>query len=123
MATMSRYNAHNMRGADFAAPWCAVCGRPRPERHHVVPRSLGGGRGPVVSLCGRGNALYDADMRLLHHGAVEMHRMWLWWADGTDADIAPDYPAWADGMWVYLLADEPVDEMTALAMPGWRVLG
>lgn len=125
MSNMSRYNAHNMQGPDCLPGWCAICGRPYPERHHVVPRSLGGHDGPLIHLCGRGNALRDADGRLLHHGAVETHRMWLWWCDGTDADIAPDVSkknACGQGFWAYVLADEPVDEMTALALPGWRAI-
>lgn len=119
---MSRYNAHNMRGAHHLPGWCSVCGRPYPEKHHAVPRSLGGSAGPVIHLCGRGNNLFDADGVLLHHGAVELHRMWLWWCDGSDLDIAPRTPGWLTLGWAYILLPEPVGEMTALAMPGWRPL-
>ena len=86
---MSRFSAHNMRGLSYRPGYCAICGRPHPEGHHVVARSLGGGDGPVIDLCGRGNSLKDADGNLLHHGAAETHRLWLWWHDGTDSDIAP----------------------------------
>lgn len=117
---MSRLSAHNMRGADHLPGWCAVCGRPHPERHHVVARSLGGSAGPVVHLCGRGNALFDADGRLLHHGAAEMHRLHLWWADGEDADIAPDVRGWQSAFWAYLITDFQIDTWDALRLPGWR---
>ncbi len=122
---MSRYNAHNMRGLDCLPGWCVVCGRPHPERHHVVPRSLGGRDGPLIHLCGCGNALYDADLNLLHHGAVETHRMWFWWCDGTDMDMAPDAAGKAIAgwrLWAYLLLDEPVNEMEALGTLGWKLI-
>lgn len=51
---MSRFSAHNMRGLSYRPGYCAICGRPHPEGHHVVARSLGGGDGPVIDLCGRG---------------------------------------------------------------------
>lgn len=119
---MSRYSAHNMRGLDWLPGYCSICGRPRPERHHVVARSLGGHDGPLIHLCGCGNALYDADGILLHHGAAEMHRLWFWWCDGGDGDLAPSVPVWAHGTWAYLLADDSTDWMRALAMPGWHVI-
>ena len=53
---------------------------------------------------------------------AEMHRLWFWWCDGSDQDIAPIVPSWACGMWAYLLVDEPIDWMVALRMPGWRVI-
>ena len=117
---MSRLSAHNMGGEDHLPGWCAVCGRPHPERHHVVARSLGGTAGPMVHLCGRGNALYDADGRILHHGAAEMHRLHLWWVDGRDADIAPSVRGWQSAFWAYLLTDFQTNPWDALRMPGWR---
>lgn len=117
---MSRLSAHNMRGADHLPGWCSVCGRPHPERHHVVARSLGGSSGPMVHLCGRGNALFDADGRLLHHGAAERHRLHLWWADGEDADIAPDVRGWQSAFWAYLITDFQINTWDALRLPGWR---
>lgn len=122
---MSLYTAHNMRGESWLPGYCSICGRPYPERHHVVARSLGGHDGPLIHLCGCGNALYDADLTLLHHGAAEMHRLWFWWCDGSDMNIAPDAAykvlrAW--GMWAYLLSDDSIDWVTAIATPGWRLL-
>lgn len=122
MQAMSRFNAHNMRGYSFLPGWCAICGKPHPEAHHVVPRSLGGARSPLIHLCGRGNSLFDADGSLLHHGAVETHRLWLWFNDGTDADIAPALPQYSDLRWCYLLADEPIGEYDALARLGWKAV-
>ncbi len=119
---MSLISAHNMCGESHLPGWCSVCGRPHPEAHHVVPRSLGGAQGPLVHLCGRGNALFDADGRLLHHGAAEQRRLWLWWLDGSDAEAAPDVAgAWTGG-WAYVLLDEPAGWMRALRAPGWRML-
>lgn len=119
---MSRYNAHNMRGPSLTPGWCAVCGRPHPEAHHIVPRSLGGADGPVIHLCGRGNALFDALGNELHHGLVENHRLWLWFNDGEDADIAPALPQHSRGCWCYLLSARPINEMDALARLGWRAI-
>ena len=120
MTTMTRYSAHNMRGGDHLPGWCAVCGRPYPERHHAVARSLGGGLGPLIHVCGRGNNLYDADGRLLHHGAAEAHLLWFWWHDGTDLDIAPPEPRFMLSPWVFLLLPEPCGWQDALAAPGWK---
>lgn len=119
---MSRYNRHNMAGPSHKPGWCAICGRPHPEGHHVVPRSLGGADGPVIHLCGFGNNLRDADGRLLHHGAVESHRLWFWFNDGRDSDIAPALPRHSRGRWCYLLADEPIGEMDALTRNGWKAV-
>lgn len=122
MNGMSRLSAHNMRGQSERPGWCIVCGRPYPEGHHVVARSLGGGNGPVVELCGRGNNLRDADGNLLHHGAAETHRLWLWWHDGTDSDIAPKcLRGCGYGRWAYILADEPCRYEEAAEMEGWRL--
>lgn len=123
-AFSTRLSAHNMRGTNWLPGWCVICGRPHPERHHVVARSLGGASGPLVHLCGCGNALYDADRNLLHHGAAENHRLWFWWADGTDADIAPrvPFPASSCGMWAYLLSDDALPWHEALKQDGWRMI-
>lgn len=118
----NRVHAHNMRGDDHCPGWCAVCGRPHPERHHVVARALGGAAGPVVQLCGFGSNLLDADGRMLCHGAAEHHYLHFWWCDGTDPDLAPAVSGRGSRFWAYLLADEPCDDLAALAMPGWRPL-
>lgn len=123
MALMGRYHAHNMGGADHLPGWCSICGKPHPERHHVVPRSLGGSSGPVVHLCGFGGNLRDADGRLNHHGAVEQHLLWFWWHDGTDRDLSPQVPPLAiEGTWLYRLSGEPCSIDSALRSGGWRIL-
>lgn len=119
---MNRYNAHNMRGPSLTPGWCAVCGLPHPEAHHIVPRSLGGKDGPVVHLCGRGNNLRDALGNELHHGLAENHRMWLWYNDGTDGDIAPACPPGSEGAWCYVTTTHPIGCFEALKLPGWRPL-
>ena len=116
------YAEHNMAGADHLSGWCGICGRPYPERHHVVARSMGGAAGPVVHLGGFGSNLRDADGRLLHHGAAEQHLLHLWWADGTDLHLAPRaVPVRARG-WFYLLAEHPVSIQQAYSMGPWRPL-
>lgn len=126
MIGSSALSLHNMKGEHHLPGWCSVCGRPYPERHHVVARSLGGGDGPMVHLCGSGNYLYDADGRLLHHGMAENHRLHLWWMDGTDSDIAPTLAPgarpWKSAYWAYLITEEDTDPMDALRLPGWRPL-
>ena len=98
---MSRFSAHNMRGLSYRPGYCAVCGRPHPEGHHVVARSLGG-----------------------KDGAAETHRLWLWWHDGTDADIAPKcLHGCGYGRWAYRLSDEPCRWEEAVSLPGWRIVG
>lgn len=123
MGVMSRFNAHNVRGADHLPGWCSICGRPHPERHHVVARSLGGSSGPMIHLCGCGNNLFDADRRILHHGLAEHHRLWFWWLDGTDADLQPDTPPLVHlPCWIYLISDHPISEMEALREKDWRAI-
>ena len=57
--------------------FCRVCGRPATNRHHIVPKGMGGvpmvveRRIPLIELCGMGNAGGChglAHSRLLHFG-------------------------------------------------------
>ena len=85
---------------------CAICGRwGRTELHHVVPRSQGGTDGPVISLCGAGNGLYDGSGRPFHHGMAHHHMLHFRW-DGRS--------------WWYLVTEHPTKYYKTLDMDGWR---
>lgn len=78
---------------------CPFCGRRAEQRHHVVPRSLGGSRGPTVTVCGLGNASGC-------HGLLHSHRLHLRWR----------------GCWEWLRTEGPTKYCDALLMDGWRRL-
>lgn len=78
---------------------CAFCGRPFTERHHIVPRSHGGAKGPTVTVCGFGNASGC-------HGLLHSHRLHIRWSDG----------------WEGLYTESPMKESEALERDGWRPL-
>lgn len=77
--------------------WCVFCGRPRTEYHHIVYRSHGGTDGPVVAVCGAGNA--SGCHGMLHSGRLHLD--------------------WRDGGWRYLKTDQPVSHEQARQMKGW----
>lgn len=82
------------------APWCPFCGRPWTERHHIVPRSAGGLKGPTVTVCGWGSSAGC-------HGLFETHRLHL----------RP-----AGEWWEWLRTDEPTKYEKALEMDGWKAV-
>lgn len=94
-----------MGAPDLVRPWCVACGcngrRMRIERHHAVPKGMGGtsdeGRIPLLSLCGLGNA--GGCHGLAHSGMLHFR------FDG--------------GRWQCLPTAQPVKRVQALAMPGW----
>lgn len=98
---------------------CAFCGRHaspgvRIEKHHIVRRGAGEMyvdgeklRKPLISVCGDGNALKDADGRFLCHGLIHNHMLHL---------------RWNDGCWEFLMTSEPTKYIDALCMNGWRRL-
>ena len=96
---MNRYQEAMMALPSIEAQWCAFCGRPASERHHIVPRSQGGGDGPTVAVCGFGNAGGC-------HGLLHAHVLHL----------RPDGRGW----WEWLRTDEPCKHEAALALPGWE---
>lgn len=54
---------------------CAFCGvyvGEHIEKHHIVPRSQGGTKGPTITLCGWGNTSGC-------HGMVHAHRLHFDW--------------------------------------------
>ena len=98
-------------------PFCAVCGRPAHDKHHVIQKGMGGVtkeiemRIPKVRLCGFGNN--DGC-----HGLLHQKRLHIYWEDGRD-DEEPG--------WVYLVTTEPMDDQECwelnrasyLPLPGW----
>ncbi len=76
---------------------CPFCGRTSTNAHHVVPRSQGGEKGPLVHVCGNGNESGC-------HGELHHHRLHL---------------KAKDGCWWYLATDNPVKLDRAMAMEGW----
>ena len=79
---------------------CVVCGRPATNRHHVIPKGMGGvpkaleRRIPKLLLCGGGNASGC-------HGMAHAHTLHLNWSDAMG--------------WCFLVTDEPMDDELA-----WR---
>lgn len=112
-----------MDGCSVHLPYCAVCGATWPlNQHHVVRR--GAGRlyrhgvevpKPTVTLCGSGNASGC-------HGLAHANRLHFRWV-AEEREISPfGQPLGRGGHWEYVVADEPVDYLTALEMDGWRPL-
>ena len=116
-----------MDGCSVDLPWCAVCGATWPlNRHHIVRRGAGklfrfGAEvpKPTITLCGSGNASGC-------HGLAHQNRLHFRWVPGETA--GPGFgnlrrvEAGVGGHWEYLIADEPVDYLTALGMDGWTRL-
>lgn len=96
--TINRYDENNMRGPSIETELCPFCGRPASNRHHIVPRSRGGHKGPTVTVCGMGNT--SGCHRLLHD-----HRLHLRWSGET---------------WEYLVTAEPTKYEKAFEKEGWR---
>lgn len=82
---------------------CPFCGRVATNRHHIVPRSAGGAKGPTVNVDGMGNA--SGCHKLLHDHVLHI-----------------DYDDDAD-CWVYLRTDEPMKDEKADMLGGWRPVG
>ena len=103
-----------MKSPSVILDHCAICGRPTPlNNHHMVFRSAGelikDGKKlekPLITLCGFGNNLKDADGRYYCHGLAH-HRM-LHFRHTTQLE--------------YLLTDEPCRYDEALSMPGWKAV-
>lgn len=111
-----------MDGVTIKSDRCAVCGRSPVQMHHVVKRSAGKlyRNGielpkPCLPLCGLGNASGC-------HGLAHANRLHFRWVT-ADAGADGWYLTHVDGgHWEYLLAEEPVNYLTALSMDGWKPL-
>ncbi len=95
---MNEYQRAMMAMPSIELPWCPFCGRPWSERHHIVPRSAGGLKGPTVTVCGWGSSAGC-------HGLLERHCLHL----------RP-----SGDWWEWLRTDRPVNDVTALELDGWQ---
>lgn len=96
-------------------PFCAVCGRPARDQHHVVEKGIGGTKLdadiPLVRLCGGGNTSGC-------HGRLHSHILHIYW----ESEPKEGLPGW-----VFLFTREPMDDMECwklnrasyLPLPGW----
>lgn len=75
---------------------CAFCGRYPVERHHIIPRSHGGGSEATITVCGFGNTSGC-------HGRLHDHTLHIRW----------------NGGWEWLSTPTPTKEWDALEMEGW----
>lgn len=87
--------------------FCAICGRPATNLHHIVPRSQGGTAGPVVRLCGSGT--------MGHHGMAENKQIHFRFCQFTnDPEV---------GQWEYFKWGKPISYEDALEHHyGWNAL-
>ena len=95
---MNLYEAALMDAPSFTPGWCVVCGGTNPTSHHVVKRSQGGTKGPVLHLCGDGTRGC--------HGLAEQRRL----------HFRYDYG------WQCVATDVPTKYTAALEVDGWRRL-
>ena len=101
-------------------PFCAICGRPARDKHHVIQKGMGGvtpetdRRIPLMRLCGDGNE--TGCHGLLHQGYLH-----IYWEEGR--------PGVQEG-WVFLFTPTPIDDFECwelnraayLPVPGWLEL-
>ena len=98
---MNEYQKHIMTMESIDTLLCPFCGQVATNKHHIVPRSQGGGKGPTVTVCGNGNTSGC-------HGDFHKHKLHLYVHEGR---------------WVYYRSEEPVKFDKALAdVTGWRYL-
>lgn len=96
---VNAYHRELMDKLSLRPGYCVVCGKPYPTGHHVVPRSQGGLKGPVLDLCGSGTTG--------HHGMAEDKKLHFRWRD----------------RWEWRETATPTKYEKALAMDGWRECG
>lgn len=97
-----RMNEHQRRLMDkpsIETPRCAFCGRPLQSRHHIVPRSQGGTKGPTVTVCGNDNVTGC-------HGLLHHHMLYLDWDDSQQ---------W----WKFIKLNRPTKMEEAMRRSGW----
>ena len=84
----------------YICPFCRI--NRATEKHHIVHRSQGGKEGPIVQVCGFGNAGGC-------HGLLHQHKLHLDWDNG----------------WVYARTKEPAKDVWLETRPDldWREVG
>lgn len=74
-------NCPSMKGR-----FCGICGKPKTNDHHVVPKGMGGRKneGATVPLCGMGNVVSAGCHGKVHHGEIILgyEDGWYWSKDG-----------------------------------------
>lgn len=80
---------------------CPFCGRIATNRHHIIPKGMGGSKAekliPTVTVCGMGNASGC-------HGRLHDHTLELDWDDESDWWVYR-YPKAIDSGWKPLRKD------------------
>lgn len=99
---MNKYQERLMDKPRIESAICPFCGRRAQSRHHIVPRSQGGAKGPTVRVCGLGN---EGGC----HGRFHHHTLHLDWNDEAQG-------------WEYIRTDEPMKFEQARKMEGWMPL-
>lgn len=72
--SMNEYQKRLMDKPSINTELCPFCGKPAQSRHHIVPRSQGGAKGPTVRVCGLDNVTGC-------HGRFHHHTLHLKWSD------------------------------------------
>lgn len=96
---MNEYQKAMMSLPSIESAICPFCGKPAAERHHIVPRSQGGTKGPTITVCGFGNTSGC-------HGLLHSHHLHL----------KPDGKGW----WQWIRTPKSTKYDTALKMSGWK---
>ena len=113
---------------DFRSAFCAVCGRPSQNAHHIVPKGMGGGSkkltmygidlfSPTIDVCGFGNA--SGCHGNFHAGRYSAKWVWdvvgaeeAWWSGELMKDAANDPELWNLGH--YEICDTETGEIVTL---------
>lgn len=112
----ARYTGAGARDCERTQGWCAVCGKPAANCHHVVPLSVRHRfglatpsgtvrlRSPLFALCGSGT---EGCHGAFHAGRIKARWLWdsaddaeLWWSGELIARYGPHHPAlYRHGRW------------------------
>ena len=99
---MNKYQERLMGAPSLIRTRCPFCGRHATNNHHIVPRSQGGMQGPVISVCGMGNACGC-------YGLLHQHKLHLRY----------DFER---QVWEFIFTYKSTKYDTALKMSGWQVV-
>lgn len=71
-AEMNQWRNMLLQAPNCESELCAICGAPATNRHHIVPKGMGGRRkeGPTVCVCGNGNV--SGCHKKFHDGKIFM---------------------------------------------------
>lgn len=100
---MNKWQEQLMHAPSLILTRCPFCGRTATNNHHIVPRSQGGTAGPMISVCGMGNASGC-------HGLLHQHKLHLRY----------DFER---KRWQFIYTPKSTKWETALKMSGWQDIG